>query len=156
MNQREELAERFLSSFRKIMYCVRSTFGREMAEYGVTWPQFHVLKTVAQSGHVNVTDISDRMMTSSPTASRMIDSLCKKKLLEKRRGETDRRVTILVLTGKGKTLMDRIGAVQRERLVGVLGEEDDAELEKMVSRLEKISDSWLNLIQESIDKGSNG
>lgn len=155
MERREELAERFQSSFRKIMHCTRAMFSHEMAEYGVTWPQFHVLKMVGKLGHAKVTDISDWMMFSSPTASRMIDSLCKKELLEKRREKSDRRVTLLVLTKKGKSMIDRIGAVQRERLIELLAEEDSDELETVVSQLERISQRWTDLIQESTEKGLN-
>ncbi|MBN2168258.1 MAG: MarR family transcriptional regulator [Actinobacteria bacterium] len=155
MDKREELAERLQSSLRKIMHCFKSTFRNELAQYGVTLPQFHLLKTVAQVGHANVKDISDRMMTSSPTASRMIDSLCRKELLEKRRDESDQRVTLLVLTKKGKNLMARIGAAQRELLMEVIGDRNMEELENTVNQLEEIADHWLISIKGPTDKDSN-
>lgn len=152
MNRHEELADNFHSSLRKVMRSSRAIFAREMAEYGVTMPQFHLMKFVAHRGRVTVTDISELMMSSSPTASRMIDGLCEKKLLEKSKGENDHRVTFLTLTREGKALMKKIDILQRNRIKEVFEGEDLETLEVTVDQFEKISDKWVALVKKQTEK----
>lgn len=152
MNRYEELTDNFQSSLRKIMRCSGALFRHEMSEYGVTMPQFHLMKFVDHKGRVTVTDISDLMMSSSPTVSRMIDGLCGKELLEKHKGEDDHRVTFLTLTRKGAALMKRMEAEQRKKINEVFEGEDLEILEITVNQFEKISNKWVALAKEQMEK----
>lgn len=156
MEQKEELAERFQSSLRRIMRCYKAVFTHQMAGYSVTMPQFHLLKFVEHREDVTVTDISGLMMASPPTVSRMIEGLCVKELLEKSKGDDDHRVTFLKLTRKGKALMRKMETEQREILNNVLEGEDTVMLEATISELEKISEKWLEVAKEKMEKDPYG
>ena len=155
MDRREELAERFLSSLGKTIHCLKADFRHEMVEYGVTWPQFHLMKMIDLKGEITVTDVSEMLIFSSPTASRMIDGLCRKELVEKRKGKHDQRVTFLFLTGKGKKLLDKMLTAHRKLMADILAEVDPERLEIIIEELENVSEIWLTSVRESMGKDSN-
>ena len=153
-SRREELAEEFMASAGRIMRGMSAIFRREMERYEVTWPQFHLLKLVKNSDGITVTDVSHRLMISAPTASRMIDALCSKGLLERVKDSGDHRVTRLKLGARSESLMDTLTELQNKVMYEVFKEEDESELEGMVSLLSRITDRWLETVERTAKRSS--
>ena len=76
--------------------------------------------------------------------------------VEKSKGEEDQRVTFLKLTKRGKALLRKIEVAQREIINEVLKGEDLEKLELTVSQFEIISEKWLALAKEQMEKESDG
>lgn len=143
------LAEEFLASEGRIMRGMRAIFRREMEEYEVTWPQFHLLKSVSGGEAVTVTDVAQRLMVSAPTASRMIDGLCSKGLIEKVKDDDDHRVYKLKLSARSESMMGALTDLQDRVMCDVFKGEDLDELERTVEHLGDITEKWLEMVEKT-------
>lgn len=149
---REELVSRFMLSMGKIARGMNAVFRQEMERCDVTWPQFHVLRFVSREGRVTVTDVSNMLMTSAPTASRMIEGLCAKGYLRKARDEADLRVARIELTRRAVDLVRELTDLQDRVMSEVFKEEDGAELERTVEHLGRMTDRWLSVAENAAKK----
>lgn len=141
--RRKELAEQFFFSVSKLIRGMRAIFRNEMERNDVTWPQFHVLSAVSENGEMTVTGISDYLVVSAPTASRMIDSLCTKGLLVKGKDPDDHRVARVALTDKSKKLLCELSDHRNQVIAGMFEGESDEELERTIGHLCEMSDRLL-------------
>ncbi len=86
---------------------VRRAKGRAARQHGteLTLPQFGILRPLdAASTGVPIGELADRAEIAAPTASRMIDALEREGMIERQRSETDRRVTTITMTPKGREM----------------------------------------------------
>lgn len=141
----EELAEEFLSSLRKIMRGKNAIFRKELEEYGITWPQFHLLKLVKDSKGMSVTELGDTMIVTPPTVSRMIEGLCAKGLLTKAKNSKDRRIAHVQATPEGKALVQKVVSLQRHLMHEVFEAFQEEEIEVLVELFKKAADRWLDI-----------
>ncbi len=152
----KKLADEFLAAEGRIMRGMRAIFRREMEKYEVTWPQFHLLKSIRNGDCVTMTDVSQRLMVSAPTASRMIDGLCSKGLLEKVQDTDDLRVHRLRLSAKSESLMAALTELQDRIMYDVFKEEDLDELERTVEHLGRITGKWLEMVDRTAKRSDVG
>lgn len=78
--------------------------------------------------------VKDRMIERAPNATRLMDKLCDKNLIERERCESDRRVVYVKITNQGLELLSTI---------------DD---NKNLSFLEKLSDEEAETLSNLLDK----
>lgn len=77
-------------------------YGRTLAlTAGLTPVQIRLLQIVMSHGSTTPTQISSQMGVSPATISTLLDRLAAKRMIERRRSETDRRQTNVVLTQEG-------------------------------------------------------
>jgi DNA-binding MarR family transcriptional regulator len=111
---------------------VRRAKGRAARQHGteLTLPQFGILKPLdGTSAGVAIGELADRAEIAAPTASRMIDALEREGMIERQRSETDRRVTTITMTAKGREMFAakqaRIEARRDEMFRSLSAEERD-------------------------------
>lgn len=69
--------------------------------------QYNILRILRGAGEaVTVNTVKDRMIQKSPNATRLMDKLCDKNLIERTRCENDRRVVYVKITDKGLQLLN--------------------------------------------------
>jgi DNA-binding MarR family transcriptional regulator len=74
----------------------------------------HVLNACADE--LSVKELSDRLGLSLPAASRTIEGLLRRGLVERREDEHDRRVKRVSISGDGRAVVDRIAAARLDGL----------------------------------------
>ncbi|MFP3277528.1 MAG: MarR family transcriptional regulator, partial [Paraburkholderia sp.] len=74
------------------------------ARFGLTPAQGFVLRVVLASPGCLSSQVADVLGIARPTATRLIDNLCEKELVERRQGETDGREWSVYPTRTGKAL----------------------------------------------------
>ncbi|MBN1288383.1 MAG: winged helix-turn-helix transcriptional regulator [Actinobacteria bacterium] len=77
-------------------------------ETGLTVPQAAFLVFLYESGSSSVSDISKQWHISQSVATRMMDRLVDKKMIERERGRDDRRVVHARLTGEGERFVKQV------------------------------------------------
>src|SRR5262249_9309908 len=82
--------------------------------------QLKALVALATAGAMNVTDLADWLKTSKPSASILVDRLVQPGYVERMEDQDDRRRTLVVLTAKGRELVDRFQRSGGERMQGWL------------------------------------
>ena len=85
-----------LSSHKKLEF--------DLGKVGLTPPQFYVLATIGYAGSLPFGEIGAKMMVTVSNLTGIVDRLEEKKLVLRKRDETDRRVVHVTLTEKGSKL----------------------------------------------------
>ena len=76
----------------------------DLGKVGLTPPQFYVLATIGYAGSLPFGEIGAKMMVTVSNLTGIVDRLEQKKLVLRKRDETDRRVVHVTLTDKGTRL----------------------------------------------------
>ena len=114
---------------------VARDFMEAVAETGLTQKQAAILELIAANPGTSQVDLARTLGTDRATMMALVDKLTRRRLLARRRSETDRRRQELVLTPAGQTLLAttrrliaaherkflrRFTAPERDRLVDAL------------------------------------
>jgi DNA-binding MarR family transcriptional regulator len=103
--------------------------------YGISPQQYNILRILrGAKGRIKVQIVKDRMIERAPNATRLMDKLCDKKLIERERCEHDRRVVYVKITKLGLDLLSTI---------------DD---NKNLSFLDNLSDDEAIILSDLLDK----
>jgi DNA-binding MarR family transcriptional regulator len=111
----------------------------DLKPHGITIANWRVLAVLAANNDITMSDIASYAMIEPPTASRMVDRLVADGLIERRTGDSDRRVRSLALTPLGR---ETYGAVRdlafahTARALGGLSEAECAQLTDLLLRIE--------------------
>jgi len=90
-------------------YFLRSKHDEVMGKYGLTMPQYNVLrilKGVYPDGYPRC-EIINRMIEPAPDVTRIIDRLLKDKLVERFHSTEDKRLSMTRITDKGIKLLEK-------------------------------------------------
>lgn len=80
-----------------------------MSEFGLTMPQFNILRILRGAGEeITVNTIKDRMIEKSPNTTRLMDKLIDKGLICRSRCNEDRRVVYIKITNEGLDILKKI------------------------------------------------
>lgn len=113
------------------------------ARHGLQRGEFAVLATLRRSGEpfaLSPTALYEAAMISSGAMTNRIDRLEAAKLVTRRPDPSDRRGKLVVLTGKGKTLIDRTVAAHVEnelRILAPLSAAEQRTLNRLLAKLVK-------------------
>ena len=77
--------------------------------YGISPQQYNILRILrGAKDKIKVQLVKDRMVERAPNATRLMDKLCDKNLIERERCEEDRRVVYVKITNQGLELLTTI------------------------------------------------
>ncbi len=110
--------------------------------YDVTLQQYNVLRILRGQypTPITVCGIIERMLDKMSNASRLVDKLLTKELVERRECPLDRRQVDVIITDKGLALLTKIDECQQSweaRLHGI----SEAEAEELSMLLDKVRNS---------------
>jgi len=111
---------------------------------GLTTPQYNVLR-ILRGQHpepATVNLIIDRMIDKSSNASRIVDKLESKGLVERKQCKSDRRAVDVVITPAGLKLLEDLDQEMEsmDQLMNGLTEEEAAQLNDLLDKLRANSD----------------
>ncbi len=109
--------------------------------HGLTIKQFNVLRILKGAGQALTTSvIRERMIDKMSDASRVVDRLYKKELVEKCGCPTDKRLVDVTISEKGKKLLLAIEE-RNDYLDNIMGQLDIGEISHFNDLLDKIRES---------------
>lgn len=106
----ENLDQEVLLNLLVTSYFLRSKHEAVMSKYGLTMPQYNVLRILNgkyPEGHPRF-EIISRMIEPAPDVTRIIDNLIKDKLVERYNSSTDKRLSMTRITEKGIKLLNQV------------------------------------------------
>ncbi len=105
--------------------------------FGITAPQYNVLRILRGQypEPCTVNTLIERMIDRMSNASRIVDRLESKSLVERTVCKTDRRAKDVLVTERGLLLLDKV----------------DAALQQWLKSLEKLPGNKVNQVSESLD-----
>lgn len=106
--------------------------------YGITTPQYNVLRILRGQypEACTINTIIDRMLDRMSNASRIVDRLEKKELVERKVCKTDRRAKDVLITDKGLALLNEV----------------DNALQLWMKKMELITNTEAHQMNDALDK----
>ena len=101
------------SAVYKILYKNLETF---LNEYGIGIIEFRILKTLSTVGACPMVKLAELNLITQPWITGIIDKLEKKKLVERKRSSSDRRIINIELRATGVTLYNEIKEKYEENI----------------------------------------
>ena len=100
---------RFIANLIYTSNCFQNSFIDFLKPYDLSPQQFNILRILrGAKAWVTMNKIKDLMVDKAPNATRLSDKLLDKGLIERKRGEEDRRAVYLNITPKGLDLLKDI------------------------------------------------
>lgn len=104
--------------------------------YGISPQQFNILRIVrGAKKEIKVQLIKDRMIERAPNATRLMDKLCEKQLIERIRCEQDRRVVYVKITPTGLQLLSTIDTHKNLSFLDNLSKEEAKILSDLLDKI---------------------
>lgn len=104
--------------------------------YQISEQQYNILRILRGAGKaITVNEVKERMIQKSPNATRLMDKLCEKKLIDRRRCENDRRVVFIQINRKGLDLLDKIDMKELDGCLNVLTEDEAVTLNRILDKI---------------------
>jgi MarR family transcriptional regulator, organic hydroperoxide resistance regulator len=101
-------ADAFLTAFESLAQAVRRARGvpAQPAQDALTLSQYGLLQGLTQAGQARVVELANAAGVTPPTATRILDALERRGIVERRRAPEDRRGVTITLTPNGRELLD--------------------------------------------------
>lgn len=118
----------------------RSFASRSLGGAGMTLTQFAVLEALYHLGPMSLSDIAQKVLTTGGNLTMVVGNLEKQGLGKRQQCPEDRRMLIVVLTAKGKSLIRKVfprHAAAIAEFLGVLSPEEQADLGELCRKLGK-------------------
>ena len=105
---RQRLALAAYARLMRAANAARTHAGRHLGVTGLTLTQFAVLEALYHLGPMSLSDIAQKILTTGGNLTMVAGNLEKQGLARRQKSPEDRRVLVLTLTPKGKTLIRRL------------------------------------------------
>ena len=118
----------------------RNHASRSLSGTNLTLTQFAVLEALYHLGPMSLSDIALKVLTTGGNLTMVAGNLEKRGLARRQQSPEDKRVQIVVLTSKGKSLIRSIfprHAAAIAECLGILGPEEQARLGELCRKLGK-------------------
>lgn len=104
--------------------------------FGISPQQYNILRILRGADKpLKVQNIKDRMLERSPNATRLMDKLCAKLLIDRLPCSDDRRVVFIKISEKGKTLLAAIDKDFNEDLLNKLTKDEAKTLSDLLDKI---------------------
>lgn len=104
--------------------------------FNISEQQYNILRILRGARkEITVTEVKERMVQKSPNTTRLMDKLCEKKLIERRRCDNDRRVVFVKVTKKGLALLEKINLKDFDMYMNRLTESEAKTLNDLLDKI---------------------
>lgn len=113
------------------------TIGNELLKpFKISVQQYNILRILRGAEEmITVSTIKKRMIQKSPNATRLMDKLCAKKLIERTRCENDRRIVYVKISDKGLKLLSKINIEEFNNQMNNITVEEAKTLNKILDKI---------------------
>lgn len=103
--------------------------------FGISPQQYNILRILRGAGEpLKVQVIKERMIDRSPNATRLMDKLCEKQLIERLACDSDRRVVHIKITSLGLDLLTLIADDFNNEILKNITEDEAHQLNKLLDK----------------------
>lgn len=104
--------------------------------FGISPQQYNILRILNGANEpLKVQVIKERMIERSPNATRLMDKLCAKQLIDRIPCPNDRRVVHIIITDKGKQLLNDISDDFNDEILKNITENEATQLSDLLDKL---------------------
>lgn len=110
-----------------------------MTACGLSVAQFYTLDAIGTQGQLTLNELADTLYITASTASRTVDELVRKGVVERCQDPTDRRAVCLSLTPQGQGLFEALRQQLIQRQLAILQQIDPDSRRGVLTALQKLS-----------------
>lgn len=139
LNEKQRLRELF-TSFREVNQAYYQAIQHITKSNGITPIQFFTLRMLSDHPNIGLSELAERIRSTSSTASGIIDRMVKAGWVSREIPDTDRRSVELKLTGEGEEMCRRIEEIRTSRLSALtaIPQEDHTHLLRILGNISHI------------------
>lgn len=108
-------------------------------------PHFEIMRTLKEAGTLHVAEIGERLQIMRPQMTHLLDKLVDLDIVERQTDTADRRTINIMLTSKGKTILEEHDSRIRNTIRNTLSCLTDEELKELSASLRKLRDIFSKL-----------
>jgi DNA-binding MarR family transcriptional regulator len=137
----EELSaeDSIIASLRRIIRAVDLHSKYLAQRYGLTGPQFVLLRELARSQPLSTGELAQRVSLGQATVSQILDRLGKRELVKRTRSAVDKRRVMNEITEKGRESIKTSPSLMQERFTTELKKLADWERTLILSTLQRVA-----------------
>lgn len=132
------VAEAVMQALRRISRAIELYSHSLASRYGLTVPQLAVLKELGAGGGRSIGELTRAVHLSQATVTGILDRLQRRSLIERRRGEADKRKVHVWLTKTGREALRRSPPLLHENFLEAFGRLRDWEQTQILSTLQRV------------------
>lgn len=104
--------------------------------FGISPQQYNILRILNGANQpLKAQTVKERMIDRSPNATRLMDKLCAKQLIDRIPCPGDRRVVHIIITDKGKQLLEDISDDFNDEILKHITENEASQLSDLLDKL---------------------
>jgi DNA-binding MarR family transcriptional regulator len=138
--------EEFSRNFREVQPKFARLCVRSLSQANLSMPQFALLNVLSSAGTLPMTDLSDKLHITKPAVTNLVDRLEKNRYLKRIAHPEDRRIHLIRIEPKGRTLVQGMQSTILGFLLKALEQFDASErktVTEFYARLSKTMDEFL-------------
>ena len=131
--------ETLADAFRSVSRQLRETSQETLAPWDINPSQFRALRVLSHHGAIRLSDLSGRLHIAPRSATEVVDALESRSLVERQPDPSDRRATLVELTGHGNDVLRAIRTArgtEAERVFDRLTPADRDHLARILRQLQ--------------------
>ncbi len=133
--------ERIAESISQIQRKIRAKLSNELSQGEISIPQYHILDYLNDKGEANMREVASYLFVTPPAVTGLVDKLVKMNLMDRQFPSSDRRIIIISLTAKGKTVISKIKNQLNELFLAIFKEfsvEERKKFLELTGKMEKL------------------
>lgn len=138
--EKKEAIQHIVTAIRQLVSSIHHNSSMLKKYYGLTGPQSEALRILDNKGAMSSAALSRKLYVTPSNVTGIIDRLEKKGLVERIRKPRDRRVSLVTLTDKGRTLYQSLPASIESKLISGLDDMDLEQVTRLHEEIHKILD----------------
>lgn len=143
-----ELVERIMDEFHRFIGELRCAGTERLVRAGVSMTHLYVMGLLAQHGDTPMSRVAELLDVSLSNATGIVDRMAERGFVERVRVADDRRVVLVRLTDRGRTVLDEAEVLRRDLIERLLSRLDAGQLERLSATLADVHGAVSGLIGE--------
>ena len=128
----ESLSEAFWSVARRL----RDTSQETLTPWDITPSHLRALRALRRHGKIRLSELSGHLHIAPRSTTEVVDALETRGLIQRRPDPSDRRATLVELTGHGVSVLGAIRGTEAGQVFGRLSQADRAHLARLLRKLQ--------------------
>ncbi len=133
----ERYTQELWDTIMRIIHSFRSGMGT-WEEMGLTFPQSMLLLVLRREGRISMGELSQGLRVTQSVATRMVDLLLEKGLVERGRDDSDRRLVMVALSAEGANIARQIEEYNQRKMSEALAAVPSDEREDLLRLLKRL------------------
>ena len=124
-----------IADFRTAMGELKCLGSERLVRLGISMSQLHLMHLLERHGEMAMSRLAEMLDVSVSNATGLIDRVEERGYVERIRVPSDRRIVLVRITDKGRSVLDEVEAVREQILDRILDELEPAQLTRLAAAL---------------------